>query len=253
MQCLKCGHQQESEVECIRCGVIFSRILPDSDHSPLRLIRSPRITTYDRSRERRQMLLLAGLLCVLAFTLYEAWAGGPITHPPGILVPEPPEQVNLQRPYAWRKGDRVIVALAKFHLRGRVLSTERYSWDATADLSPIDLALGWGPMSDQRIVDALDIVQGNRRYLLTPAGDRPPLPWPALTINSSNMHMIPADPDIEKLLKSLRRGQIIELKGFLVGVQEKGQWVWVSSTSRTDTGDGACEIIWVEHLSVLKG
>jgi hypothetical protein len=65
--------------------------------------------------------------------------------------------------------------------------------------------------------------------------------------------MIPADPDIEKSLKSLRSGQIVELTGYLVGVQEKGQWVWVSSTSRTDTGDGACEIIWVERLSVFKG
>ncbi len=253
MQCPKCGHEQEGEVECFRCGVIFSRVLPDTDAPRARAALLPRITMYDHARERKQLFLLAVLMCVLAFALLEAWTGGPVTHPPGILVPGAPEQVNLQQPQAWRKGDRVIVALARFQLRGRVLSTERYRWDATSDLSPIDVAMGWGPMSDQRIVDSLEIAQGNRCYVMAPTGDRPPLPWPALMVSSSNMHMIPADSDIEKSLKSLRSGQIIELSGFLVGVQENGRWVWVSSTSRTDTGDGACEIIWVERLSVLNG
>jgi hypothetical protein len=253
VQCPKCGHLQDDKAECGRCGVVFSKILAEIPIPYSRRAHSLQLTYYDLARERKQAFLLAGLLCVLAFALYEAWAGGPVTHPPGILAPGVPEQVNLRQPQAWRKGDRVIVALARFHLRGRVLSTERYRWDATSDLSPIDVAMGWGPMSDQRVVDALDIVQGNRRYVLVPVGDQPPLPWPALMVSSSNMHMIPADPDIEKSLKSLRSGQIVELTGYLVGVQEKGQWVWVSSTSRTDTGDGACEIIWVERLSVFKG
>jgi type II secretory pathway pseudopilin PulG len=231
--------------------VIFSKILPDPAPTLARTALLPRITMSDQARKRKQALLLAGLLCLLALLLYEAWAGGPVIHPPGILVPGAPEQINLQQPRAWRKGDRVIVALAKFHLRGRVLSTERYRWDATSDLSPVDVAMGWGPMSDQRVVDALDIVQGNRRYVMAPVADRPPLPWPALMVCSSNMHMIPADPEIERILKSLRIGQIVELTGYLVGVQENGQWTWVSSMSRADTGDGACEIIWVEKLSVL--
>lgn len=65
------------------------------------------------------------------------------------------------------------------------------------------------------------------------------------------MHMIPANEEIKERLLSLRQGAIIELKGFLVGVQMGGQWVWVSSLSGTDTGNGACEIVWVNELSVL--
>jgi hypothetical protein len=32
--------------------------------------------------------------------------------------------------------------------------------------------------------------------------------------------------------------------------QPSSGWRWVSSLSREDTGAGACELIWVESLSV---
>jgi hypothetical protein len=250
MQCPKCGHQQEGDFECFRCGIIFGKFQPEAAMPASIAPSMPRITMRDGAVERKRLIQLAGLVILLAFVLYEAWTGGPITHPPGILAPTAPEQVNLTQHEAWRRGNRVIVALARFQAKGRVLGTERYRWDATSDLSPIDIALGWGAMSDQRIVDSLDIVQGGRRAMIVPVNNTPPLPWPVLMVSSSNMHMIPADPDIEDRLKALRCGQIINLKGFLVGVQENEQWVWVSSGSRTDTGDGACEIVWVERLDV---
>ena len=103
-------------------------------------------------------------------------------------------------------------------------------------------------MSDQRVLDQLDIVQGNRCFVMTPVKNSPSLPWSLLMANSSNMHMIPANRDVEKRLKSARVGAIIELSGYLVGIQERGQWTWVTSLSRTDTGDGACEIVWVERV-----
>lgn len=65
------------------------------------------------------------------------------------------------------------------------------------------------------------------------------------------MHMIPADDDIKERLLNVRVGSIVQLKGVLVGVQMGGRWVWVSSLSRTDTGNGACEIVWVKEFSVL--
>jgi hypothetical protein len=35
-------------------------------------------------------------------------------------------------------------------MRARVLSTERYWFDGASSVSPIDFAVGWGRMSDQR-------------------------------------------------------------------------------------------------------
>jgi hypothetical protein len=69
--------------------------------------------------------------------------------------------------------------------------------------------------------------------------------------NSANMHMIPSTGEIKKRLKSLRRGSLIECRGYLVEVTAPGGWEWKSSLSRNDTGDGACEVVWVKELSVL--
>jgi hypothetical protein len=45
-------------------------------------------------------------------------------------------------------------------------------------------------------------------------------------------------------------GQIVHLEGDLVRADGKDGWHWVSSLSRTDTGDGSCEVVWVEHAEV---
>ena len=68
--------------------------------------------------------------------------------------------------------------------------------------------------------------------------------------HSANMHMIPADAEIESQLKSIRPGNMVHLKGILVEATAKEGWRWKSSLTRADTGGGACELILVESLYV---
>jgi hypothetical protein len=62
------------------------------------------------------------------------------------------------------------------------------------------------------------------------------------------MHMIPANDDIERRLKSVRAGNLVRIRGYLVEVTGKDGFRWKSSLSRSDTGAGACELVWVESL-----
>jgi len=56
---------------------------------------------------------------------------------------------------------------------------------------------------------------------------------------------------VEQLLApSLRPGQIVRLQGYLVDVRGPGGFAWNTSLTRSDTGDGACEIVWVEAVAV---
>lgn len=64
------------------------------------------------------------------------------------------------------------------------------------------------------------------------------------------MHMIPADRSIEKAMRSVRKGQIVHFKGKLVEVSGGGGFVWRSSMTRNDTGNGACELVYVESFEV---
>jgi len=197
-----------------------------------------------------QKLLLLFTLIILAFTLHDYWYESEIKHPPGVLVPGAPRQIILTDIRAWVKDEYQIRALAQFSLEARVLGKERYWFDRAADLAPIDLALGWGPMSDQKILDPLDISQSGRRYFWW--AQELLLPAEKINAHSANMHMIPADEDIATVLKGVRRGEIISLRGYLVSVKAPQGWSWRSSLSRTDQGDGACEVIWVESLTIRE-
>jgi hypothetical protein len=77
-----------------------------------------------------------------------------------------------------------------------------------------------------------------------------PVPRDVIETHSANMHMIPADAEIESQLKSIRPGNMVHLKGLLVEVTSKEGFRWKSSLTRADTGGGACELIVVESLYV---
>ncbi len=185
---------------------------------------------------------------VLAYLIIRDWDSKPIEHPPGILVTDRPLQVDLQ-PSTFMLDDYQITRKASFEIRARVLSKEPYYLNRTADLSPIDLALGWGVMSDTAVLRQIDISQSARWYR-TKYDLPPPIPEQQIIFNSSNMHMIPARKDIERTLKALREGDIVSISGYLVDVDHDSGWNWRSSMSRLDTGNGACELVFVESLSV---
>jgi hypothetical protein len=156
----------------------------------------------------------------------------------------------LQQAQPWTHKDYLIKPLAQYQLQARVLGRETYRFDATADLSPLDLALGWGPLSDSAVLEQIEFSQSSR--WLSWRFEMPPVPPAEIARNVANVHVIPANPRIERLLDKVRPGQIAELSGYLVEVRRDGVGSpWASSLSRDDTGKGACEIMWVEHLRLL--
>ena len=56
------------------------------------------------------------------------------------------------------------------------------------------------------------------------------------------------------VLHEVSPGERLELPttrgGYLVDVRGPGGFIWNTSLTRDDTGDGACEIVWVETLEV---
>jgi hypothetical protein len=194
----------------------------------------------------RRLLILS--VVVFCYLVVRDWEKSPLVHPPGILVIKQPLQVNLEPTDFMMDGYR-ITRRARFEINARVLSKEPYYMSREADLSPFDLALGWGVMSDQSVLDQIDISQSGRWYR-TRYELPPPIPDQQIIFNSSNMHMIPARDDIGRSLKKLREGDIITLRGYLVDVDHDSGWRWRTSMSRQDTGGGACEIVFVESLDI---
>ena len=184
----------------------------------------------------------------IAYGAYQHFHHRPVVHSPGITAPDAPAQNTIQSGSSFTHNGYQLTPLADFAIEARVLSVKRYSLGREADLSPVDLALGWGPMSDQAVLEKIDISQGNRFYFWHV--DEFFIPREEIETHSANMHMIPADREVEKSLNSIRQGQIVSLRGYLVEARSRDGWVWRSSLSRTDTGNGACEVMLVKSISV---
>jgi hypothetical protein len=189
------------------------------------------------------------VLVLLLFLLVKNWERRDIEHPPGILVPESPRQLDLAAPQPFAVGAFTVSPRAEFRVRARVLSRERYYLGDEADLSPVDLALGWGVMSDQGVLDRIKISQSGRWYFTRyeyPA----PLSDAQIINHSGNMHMIPASDWVEDKLADIRGGDIIQARGYLVDVDRDDGFRWRTSRTRSDTGNGSCEIFYIEQLHI---
>jgi hypothetical protein len=193
--------------------------------------------------------LFVAVIVVGGWTQYQQRAQKPIRHSNGVLVQRDPVQNMLDRGEVWQKDNYTIKALADFDIEARVLSKELYSSGREADLSPVDLALGWGSMSDSEVLSSLTISQRNRFYFYR-WENQAPRPPEEIASHSANMHMIPANAQIEKTLKDVRSGQVVKLRGKLVAVTAPDGWRWQSSLTREDTGAGACELFRVESVEV---
>lgn len=171
--------------------------------------------------------------------------GRAIDRPPGVLVSDEPWQEPVEQP-PFVYGDYQLTPLAAFEVEARVLSVEQYNVDGGAAVSPIDFALGWGPMSDSAVLSHFKISQGARFFTIYP--DEQAIDLRTAMRNASNMHLIPADGVLEDHLKEVRPGNIVLLRGQLVSVAGPNNFTWTSSLTRDDTGNGACELFYVESV-----
>jgi hypothetical protein len=186
------------------------------------------------------LLLLAGWLW---------WHGRPVAHADGELAANDPVQTDFDGPQSSIPfKDATLHPLANFSLVARVLSRDDYHFDAGSDLSPTDLAFGWGRMSDSAVLRGIDVSQGGRFYYWQTRAF--PIPRREIETHSANMHMIPADASVAYQLKRVRVGDVVSLNGMLVEADKANGWRWRSSLTRDDTGDGACELVYVQSLAI---
>ena len=193
-------------------------------------------------------LLAAVMLAWFAYHRLNA----PITYPPGVLITEEPEQTPVtpnDQPLA--TGAFQLQPLAHFSLKARVLHRKIYRYDRQAALVPVDLAVGWGLMSDQAVLDRLEISQSARFFWYEWHG-QPPVAREQIVSHATNLHLIPSSRDLASRCKSLRSGELIYLRGLLVEAHGPGIGTWRSSLTRMDDGNGACELVWLEELEKLN-
>jgi hypothetical protein len=179
--------------------------------------------------------------------------------PHGEYAPDP---VAWQAEPAQRETDRAPfhrhAGRREFELRPRgelevaavVAGTERYRFDELAPLAPVDAILTWGHLPEAPFAGRVSYDQMARFYLWsTRARD---LDLRYIETHSANFHLLPASANLRRALLRLDEGDEARIHGLLVDVNDDRGRHWKTSLTRTDTGAGACEIVWVEELQVGK-
>ena len=174
-----------------------------------------------------------------------------VSYGSGTFAPLVPKQKKVTSDEIFEFKKFKFTKLASYNIKAKVLSRKDYS-DFGAVLSPTDLALGWGSMSNEDIIKDIKISQSGRWYNYKYEYKYVKITPGEIAINSANTHIIPANDEVNMILSEVIKGNIVEMNGYLVSIEGKNNFRWRSSTSRKDTGGGACEVFYVENLTVVQ-
>jgi len=203
------------------------------------------------------LIILAGVIYYQSSGSFSSGSGLHDVHsgfkglPGKVLVPEEPVQQALVPVKSLNFKGAQIRLTHRFNVQGLVLSRKHYRVGTESKYSKVDLALGWGAMSNPNPLRMIKISQSNRFYHFR-YEHAPPMPHRTIENSSANMHMIGATPEIDKKLKSVKQGDVVKINGYLAHIKQGNGWQWRSSTSRNDVGSGACELVYVNAIEIIR-
>ena len=155
-----------------------------------------------------------------------------------------------------------VTPLYEYHISGLVVRKLNYGWfviDKSEKVFPCDVCLIWGDNLKNKLhQDATVRFSQDCRFCFAQWGAEVKFRMDQL----SNNHLLVDNADIKAQLNRVRTSDQITIHGKLVNVKAKltgpgGRYdsdnlTWNTSTTRTDTGPGACEVILVERVDVLQ-
>lgn len=178
------------------------------------------------------------------------------------LVADPPVQQNLQEQDPIRvefEGHRVeLTPRAAYSIRGYAAEISRELLDEWDFVIPIDVGIIWGELTEPDFLKYTKFHLSKRYFSFRYNPPRGGKPMPRnVGQYMMNNHLIPATEEIRETLDDLKIGDLVTLEGKLVDVvirDPTGHVLMKSKTSltRDDVGNGACEQLWVESITVER-
>jgi hypothetical protein len=190
--------------------------------------------------------------------VYSCQRSTELPHAAGILPPlleEPVQEPTNERPFEFEHFGKhfSVYPVAEYTLRGIIVShndisafSDIYHTKKSVDFRDICVLWG-GNLTDDSF----------RTYTYWSE------PWSChmrggakgFHLNAiSNNHLLSDRAEVRNAIKEAQIGDQIELRGMLVNYHPTGasENVRRSSTTREDTGNGACEVVFVEEFNLLK-
>jgi hypothetical protein len=178
---------------------------------------------------------------------------------PEALLAEPLQTATSEPPHEVAVADKkyLIEPLFDYEIRGLVVAThDSRNWldishSAWGDrINTKDICVLWGKNLTNGHLREMEFSHGDWTcYYSTHSQEA----WQSFDQTKiSNNHIIPASAYVAHLVDTIEVGDEISLKGQLVNYSINGGPHRHSSTVRTDTGNGACEILYAQNVSILR-
>jgi hypothetical protein len=201
------------------------------------------------------VLKAAAIACVALLAVDRFLPGIPLTFlahesaPRPNALKEPAQEPSGRDPFVEARGSRSFrfTPRAAYDVAARVGASERYRLGAAGVLIPWDFVLTWGAMSREPGWSHVSYLQTGRFYAWRCDDTVEPS---YVSSHTANTHLIPASRRVASALAHVRRGDVVRLEGDLVDVEGPDGFVWKTSLTRTDTGPGACETLYVRAVTI---
>ena len=117
-------------------------------------------------------------------------------------------------------------------------------------LNMLDVCVVWGDNAGHPALQKFDFWNGIFSCVFKTSSNEA---WAAFNQEQlSNNHLISDDPDIRNRVRNIAIGDQIRVRGHLASYASPNGGKRGTSTTRTDTGDGACETIYVDDFEILQ-
>jgi len=202
----------------------------------------------------KEILLIAGMIfsafgVVKAVEHFEPRDIDLMADTTGALVYQEPFQKKIETAlFTFEAEGATLFPEALFDVTGVVLGKKRYLPWGEYHLAPWDIGIGWGAMSDPDKLSQVTFWQRNR-FMHYRHGADASLSKHTIIQNTTNIHIIPANDLVKSQMADVKEGNLVRMTGFLVNVVD-GDTVMKTSLDRTDTGAGACEILYVQAIDL---
>jgi hypothetical protein len=202
------------------------------------------------------VLIGSALLLLVSFWNRNALPGN-IAFAPA-LEDEPRQRKVEERPFSvsYQNVQYAIEPQYSYELYGMVVSYRQHDGESTMHrnandhLNVADVCVVWSDTAFSPHLRKIDFWNGIFTCNVQTSDD---VAWANFKMNQlSNNHLLSADSATRDRIDGIRIGDQIRIKGRLASYGAVGGPVRGTSTTREDSGNGACETIFVEEFEIIS-
>ena len=174
------------------------------------------------------------------------------------IADEPEQTRTKKRPFDafWEDVNYTVAPQFAYDITGMIVSFRHHDNNsrmhrlASDHLNMLDVCVVWGSNTTDVDLSKLDFWNG---IFTCNVKTRDQVAWDAFDMNKlSNNHLISDDERVREDVQEIQVGDQIRVRGYLATYDSPGGYTRGTSTTRTDTGDGACETIYVERFEIVR-